>query len=62
MINLDQEFDVIVVENTGEISVTTYFKNYSDYAKDKVMIEGENSDTLPYDLSGLIKLGGNNAK
>lgn len=55
---LNQEFDVVVIETTGDISITTCFKNYSDYVKDKVMVEGEPAEPLPYDLSGLIKLGG----
>ena len=42
---LNQDFDVVVIETTGDISVTTCFKNYSDYIKDKVMIEGESDYT-----------------
>ena len=56
-INLS-EFDVVVIEVEGSVSVTTCFKNYSDYVKDRQISEGC-CGTFNIDLSSLIKLGEN---
>lgn len=54
-INLNH-FDVVVIESAGAESVTTCYKNYADYVKDKTLTEGC-SDEPSIDLSGLRKLG-----
>lgn len=44
----EQEFDVVVVEEVGDVKTTTYFKHYSDYIRDKTDYEASAVDELEY--------------
>lgn len=51
-------FDIVVIEVEGSVSLTTCYKNYSDYIKDKQISEGD-CGTLNIDLSSWVKQGEN---
>lgn len=55
-INLS-EFDVVIIEQVGDTSLTTCYKNYTDYVKDKGYAEPIYDTTA--DLYGLFKQGEN---